>query len=104
MPGLSSNPAFGCVYLIAQAFSQDGWDLRPGAVQEIENLPLHVYKERGESRIPPCAEVLLTERAAEMILDKGFMPLLSFRNRDTIRLARFQSLTAPPSPLAGRGR
>jgi type VI secretion system protein ImpC len=99
---LWGNPALACVYSLAQAFSHYGWDLRPGVVQEIESLPLHVYKERGESRITPCAEVLLTERAAEIILDKGFMPLLSLKNRDTIRLARFQSLTDPPSPLAGR--
>ncbi|MBM4330020.1 MAG: hypothetical protein FJ117_02150 [Deltaproteobacteria bacterium] len=99
---LWGNPAFACVYLIARAFSQNGWDLRPGVIQEIENLPLHVYKEGGESRITPCAEVLLTERAAEIILDKGFMPLLSLKNRDIIRQARFQSLTDPPSPLAGR--
>jgi len=62
---LWGNPALACAYLLARAFSQDGWDLRPGAVQEIESLPLHVYKEEGESRVTPCAEVLLTERAAE---------------------------------------
>jgi len=99
---LWGNPAFACAYLIAQAFSENGWDLRPGAVGEIENLPLHVYREKGESRITPCAEVLLTEQAAETILDRGFMPLLSFKSQDRIRLARFQSLTEPPSPLAGR--
>jgi type VI secretion system protein ImpC len=99
---LWGNPAFACACLLAQAFSQEGWDLRPGVVQEIEGLPLHVYRERGESRITPCAEVLLTEQAAEMILDKGFMPLLNIKNRDLIRLGRFQSLTDPPSPLAGR--
>jgi type VI secretion system protein ImpC len=99
---LWGNPALACVYLLAQAFSHYGWDLRPGVVQEIESLPLHVFKEGGESRITSCAEVLLTERAAEMILDKGFMPLLSLKNRDIIRLARFQSLTDPLSPLAGR--
>jgi type VI secretion system protein ImpC len=99
---LWGNPALACVTLLAQAFSHYGWDLRPGVVQEIESLPLHVFKEGGESRITPCAEVLLTERAAEIILDKGFMPLLTLKNRDLIRLARFQSLTDPPSPLAGR--
>ena len=98
---LWGNPALACAYLLAQAFSQDGWDLRPGIVQEIENLPLHVYREQGESRITPCAEVLLTEQAAEKILDKGLIPLLSFKNQDRIRLARFQSLTDPPSPLVG---
>ncbi len=100
---LWGNPSFACVYLLAQAFTHHGWNLRPGVIQDIEGLPLHIYKEEGESRIKPCAEVVLTERAAETILDNGLMPLLSFRNQDTIRLARFQSLADPLTHLAGRG-
>ncbi len=99
---LWGNPCFACVYLLGLAFSKFGWRLRPGAVQDIDSLPLHVYQEAGETRIKPCAETLLTERAAEIILDKGFMPLLSFRDQDMIRLARFQSLALPPTALAGR--
>jgi type VI secretion system protein ImpC len=99
---LWGNPSFACVYLLAQAFSAYGWDLRPGILQEIEGLPLHVYKEQGESLIKPCAEVVLTERVAEAILEKGFMPLLSFKDQDTVRLARFQSIADPPTHLAGR--
>lgn len=99
---LWGNPAWACAYLIAEAFSRDGWGLRPGAIQDIGNLPLHVYKKGGESLITPCAEVLLTETAMEMILDKGLMPLLSFKNQDAIRMARFQSLSDPPTPLRGR--
>jgi len=98
---LWGNPSFACIYLLAQAFSEYGWGFRPGVVQEVEGLPLHIYKEQDESRIKPCAEVLLTERAAETILDNGIMPLLAFRNRDILRLARFQSLAEPLSPLAG---
>ena len=71
-------------------------------IQDIEGLPMHIYKEQSESKIKPCAEVVLTERAAEIILDKGLMPLLSFLNQDTIRLARFQSLAEPLTHLAGR--
>jgi type VI secretion system protein ImpC len=56
----------------------------------------------GETRIQPCAEVLLTEHAAERILAQGIMPLLSFRDRDKVRLARFQSLADPPAALQGR--
>ena len=52
----------------------------------------------------PCAEVLLTERAAEIVLERGLMPLLSFRDRDRIRLARFQSVREPLTALAGRWR
>jgi type VI secretion system protein ImpC len=99
---LWGNPCFACVYLLAEAFNQHGWGFRPGRVQEIGDLPLHVYKEEGESKMEPCAEAFLSQRAAEIILDKGFMPLLSFRDRDAIRLARFQSIADPLTALAGR--
>jgi type VI secretion system protein ImpC len=99
---LWGNPCFAGACLLGQAFSAYGWDMRPGAVQDVSGLPLHVYQETGETRIKPCAEVVLTERAAEIILDKGFMLLLSFRDQDMIRLIRFQSLALPPMLLAGR--
>ncbi|MBW2570376.1 MAG: type VI secretion system contractile sheath large subunit [Deltaproteobacteria bacterium] len=99
---LWGNPSFACVYLLAQAFTHHGWNLRPGIIQDIEGLPLYIYKEEGKSRIKPCAEVVLTERAAEIILDKGLMPLLCFRNQDIIRLARFQSIADPLTRLTGR--
>jgi type VI secretion system protein ImpC len=99
---LWGNPAFACVYLLTQVFTHYGWDLRPGVILDIEGLPLHLYKAQGETRVKPCAEVVLTDRAAETILDKGLMPLLSFRNQDKIQLARFQSIADPLTHLAGR--
>jgi len=99
---LWGNPAFGCACLLGRVFREYGWGLRPGAVQEIESLPIYVYEEDGERRVKPCAEVLLTLRAAEIILERGLMPLLSFRDRDVVRLARFQSIRDPLTPLAGR--
>jgi type VI secretion system protein ImpC len=99
---LWGNPSFACIYLLAQAFSRYGWNLRPGIIQDIEGLPLYIYKEEGESRVKPCAEVVLTERAAEIILDKGLMPLICFRNQDIIRPARFQSIADPLTSMAGR--
>ena len=50
----------------------------------------------------PCAEVVLSDRAAEIILDGGLMPVLSLRDQDVVRLARFQSIADPLAPLAGR--
>ncbi len=99
---LWGNPAFVCVYLLGRAFSRLGWDFRSDVNQEIEGLPLHVYEDQGETHLKPCAEVVLTDRAMETILDKRFMPLLSMKNQDVIRLARFQSLTDPATSLAGR--
>ncbi len=99
---LWGNPAFICALLLAQAFSHDGWDLRPGSIQNIQDLPLHIYKEQGASVTKPCAEVVLTERALEKMLALGVMPLLSYKNQDAARLARFQSVSDPLTQLGGR--
>lgn len=98
---LWGNPVFACLELIGRAFMEEGWNGRPGLFLEVEGLPLHIFTHEGESQIQPCAEVLLTERAAELILDKGFMPMLSLKDQDVIRLARFQSIATPLRPLAG---
>ncbi|MCK9296113.1 MAG: type VI secretion system contractile sheath large subunit [Desulfobulbaceae bacterium] len=98
---LWGNPVLACALLLGQAFSNQGWRMRPGEVDEIARLPLHVYQQDGESRTKPCAEVVLTQRAAELIMERGFMPLLSFVNQDRVRLARFQSIAEPPTRLAG---
>lgn len=99
---LWGNPSFACLYLLAQAFSENGWDLQPGTVQDVEALPLHVYEEEGESRTKPCAELVLTQDAVEAIIKKGFMPLISFKNQDRAQLAYFQAITDPPRLLSGR--
>ncbi|MBI9091468.1 MAG: type VI secretion system contractile sheath large subunit [Desulfobacterium sp.] len=98
---LWGNPSFACAMLLAQAFTRYGWDLRPGVILDIQGLPLHVYKEDGEFVTKPCAEVLVTEGALEKILDLGVMLFLSYKNQDTVRLARFQSLADPLAQLAG---
>ncbi|OQY08388.1 MAG: hypothetical protein B6I22_00825 [Desulfobacteraceae bacterium 4572_123] len=99
---LWGNPAFICALLLAQSFSHDGWDLRPGSIQNIQGLPLHVHKEQGESVTKPCSEVVFTEKALEKILALGVMPVLSYKNRDSVRLARFQSVADPLTQLKGR--
>jgi type VI secretion system protein ImpC len=99
---LWGNPCHACAYLLAQGFNEFGWELRPGAIKDIEGLPMHFCQEEGEARIKPCAEVLLIEKTAETILEKGLMPLISFKDQDKVRLARFQSLAKPAAHLAGR--
>jgi type VI secretion system protein ImpC len=98
---LWGNAAFACACLLGRSFSEDGWGMELGAA-ELDDLPLYVEDKDGERRVKPCAETLLTLRAAEMILDAGLMPLLSFRDRDVVRLPRFQSLRSPLTALAGR--
>jgi type VI secretion system protein ImpC len=99
---LWGNPALACAYLLGEAFSESGWNLRPGEINEINGLPAHVYRADGESVLKPCAEALLTEDAAEAILDQGLMPLLSMKGSDSVRSVRFQSIAEPAAPFAGR--
>jgi type VI secretion system protein ImpC len=95
------NPAFGLTYLLAAAFAENGWNMVPGSVRELDGMPLHVYREEGESVAKPCAELLLHERDVEQLLDAGIMPLASIRDTDRVRLVRFQSIAEPARGLAG---
>jgi type VI secretion system protein ImpC len=99
---LWGNPAIACAYLLGEAFTESGWDFRPGEINEISGLPAHVYRANGESHLKPCAEALLTEHAAEAILDQGLMPFISVKGSDAIRLLRFQSVAEPAAALSGR--
>ncbi|MDX9788465.1 MAG: type VI secretion system contractile sheath large subunit [Desulfobacterales bacterium] len=98
---LWGNPAVVCAFLLANAFSRDKWQLRPGTFQDVERLALHITTKAGETITQPCAEVLLTERTALKILDTGLMPLVSFKDQDMARLVRFQSIAQPATQLAG---
>ncbi len=92
---LWGHPGLACAKLLCDAFRRSGLGFRPGEVLDIDGLPVFVYQRDGESATTPTAEVYLTERAAAQILKAGFMPLLSFKHQDRIRLARFQSIAEP---------
>ena len=98
---LWGNPAVACACLLGEAFRREGWDLRPGRGQ-ITGLPLHYYKVDGESVAKPCAEILLSEREAEFLLENGLMPVASMKDQDSILLVRMQSIGDPVAQLAGR--
>jgi len=98
---LWGNPAFALALLAAQAFQEEGWAMALEGHVDATGLPAHVYREDGEARQQPCAEVLLSESMGEAILMRGIMPLLSYRNRDAARLLRWQSVADPASPLQG---
>lgn len=98
---LWGNPAFFCACLIGQSFLAHGWELARRLARRIDGLPQHIYREDGEPTAKPCAEILMTERAAESLLDLGYMPLASLKNEPAALIVRFQSIAAPAAPLAG---
>ncbi len=99
---LWANPSFVCAMLLANSFSNSGWEMGESFLTKVDGLPTHLYQADGETKTKPCAEVVLTENACERLLEQGLMPLLSYRNSDLVRLARFQSIASPLKSLSGR--
>jgi type VI secretion system protein ImpC len=98
---LWGNPAFLVALLLGRGYSQSGWGCPPGSLAEVDELPIWVYQdEDGDDVVRPCGEVLLTEAAAARVAEAGFMPVLSYRERDQVRVGVFQSIRK--SALSGR--
>jgi type VI secretion system protein ImpC len=95
---LWGNSAFLCALALGEAFAREGWALRPERGREIGDLPLYAYKNDGESAVYPCAEALLSDRAAERIYDAGLVALQSIRGRDAVLLGGLRS-TSKGNPL-----
>lgn len=97
---LWGSGALAVTALIAQSFIENRWELNIGSTQEISQLPAYTYRVQGEAVLQPCAESALLERAADAGIANGLMPLQGFRNKNSVRLLRFQSLAH--TALAGR--
>ncbi|KQV87777.1 hypothetical protein ASD15_27345 [Massilia sp. Root351] len=87
--------------LLGRAFEAGAWDMSPGDVLELDDLPAHIVRRDGEAHMQACAEAFLTERTATALLEHGLMPLLSFKNRNAARLLRSQSVSFPAQDLSG---
>lgn len=98
---LWGNSAFGIALLIGLAFQEKGWLLEPGDVLDIDSLPAHSYERDGEIVLQPCAEAFISERSAQTLLEHGLIPLMSYRDRERVRVARILSLATPARALTG---
>jgi len=98
---LWGSPALACALLIGRAFEARGWQMEPGDVVQLDELPAYTYELDGLPRLYPCAEAYFSERVMGAVLGCGVMPFVSFRDRNAVRLARFQSIAEPLRALAG---
>ena len=98
---LWGSGAFLCGHRLVNAFAEDAWEMElEGAGGEIGGLPVHSFTAGGEKEAKPCAEAWLSEKAADVILRHGLMPILSVRGRDSVILVSLRSISDPASPLA----
>ncbi|MCO8120422.1 type VI secretion system contractile sheath large subunit [Stieleria sp. TO1_6] len=94
-------PALFCGTLIATSFLENEWEMNLSDNLELDDFPTVIFDDEGEKQLKACSEVYLSERVAESLLDQGIMPLMSFKNRNAIRLLRFQSIADPLTGLSG---
>lgn len=99
---LWGNAAFLKAELLARNSLTNGWDMQAEKVSQTDNLPVHYYMEEGETVGKPVAEILLTERGAEILSKQGLIPLWSVRNADSVRSADFRSIDKHSQKLSGR--
>jgi type VI secretion system protein ImpC len=93
--------ALACATLIATSFVESSWEMTLGDHLELVDLPAATFTVDGEPHLKPCAEVNVPQRVGESMLALGVMPLMSFKNRNAVRLLRFQSMATPEGALRG---
>ncbi len=90
---LWSNGCFALGQLLADSFANYGWEMKDRLAQDIDGLPLHVYKQDDETVYNPCAEITMTEAGVNKLIAAGLMPLVSYRGTDRVKLAMYQSIS-----------
>ncbi|CAN7377308.1 type VI secretion system contractile sheath large subunit [Pseudoduganella sp. LjRoot289] len=98
---LWGHASLACTLLLGHAFENSAWDMSPGDELDLGDLPAHIVRRDGEAHMQACAEAYLSERTGDAILQRGLMPLLSFKNRNAARLLRSQSISQPAQALSG---
>jgi type VI secretion system protein ImpC len=91
-----ANPIFACAALLGESWMNFG---EPDAAHELDGMLSYSWREGGEARFQPAGEALVTDRAAEAILDRGLIPLMSSKHGSEVRVPRFQSVADPPVAL-----
>lgn len=99
---LHGNAALAGALLLAEAFDEGEWAMRPAQHREVERLSLVLHRHGGTVQALPCARHAVGERDALRLLAGGLMPLVAPRESDSVALLRWQSVAEPATALAGR--
>ena len=98
-----ANACFVSALLHARTYSAYGWsEMGRSLEQDVEGMPLHMYKSNGETVYKPCGEILMTDKGVEKLMEFGLTPLVSYKAMDKIKVARHQSVADPVTGLSGR--
>jgi type VI secretion system ImpB/VipA family protein len=96
---LWGNPVAQIARMYIERFKRDGWKMDAAAGQTVGDLPVYAFKDGKDSLMIPCAEAWLTERAGVAISQQGYIPILSIKNSDTVRIGAITSMSSDGSAL-----
>jgi len=97
---LWGNPGLGCAALLGQGFAKDGWGFKPGAILDLENMPMYVFEDDFD-KIVTVAERWVTAKDSQQTSKVGAMALMAVKGKDALHLSQFVSLADGSPPLAG---
>lgn len=91
---LWANPVVLVGILLAATWKKDGKAMELGSLMSLGDMPLHHVNDRyGDQVALPCTERNLTADPVQHTLARGFMPVLSIKGRNEIRLGGFRALS-----------
>jgi len=96
---LWGNSAVLCAQLLAEALAATDAESAFAGAGEVGELPVFRFTREGERVTQPCAEAWLSDRAADVILGHGLIPVLSLKGRDAVRVVNLRSIAEPPRAL-----
>ncbi|WP_425466238.1 type VI secretion system contractile sheath small subunit [Ostreiculturibacter nitratireducens] len=97
---LWANPVVLVAILLAATFKKDGKSMSLGSLMTLGDMPFHYVSDRyGDQVALPCTDRNMTQDAAQQALARGYMPVLSPKGRNEVRLGSFRSLGG--SEIAG---
>jgi type VI secretion system protein ImpC len=96
---LWGSPALALGRVLTRAFERDGWGMDPAEDTGLQKLPLHVYREDGEARALPCAEVLMSEETLRRVAEEGFIAVASYKDSDEVRFYGVRTVAGTALPI-----
>lgn len=99
---LWGNPAIMVALVLGRSFAEHRWALMRGLEPEISGLPVGAVGRGADAVAVGPGEGPLSVRAADALMERGFMVLAPLKETDRARLVRVQSCAQPIAALAGR--
>lgn len=94
---LWANPVALVTILLAKSFRKNGPSLGLGSIMSLGGMPYHFVKDRyGDQVQLPCTERNLTQASTQATIARGYMPVISVKGRDEVRLGSFNALNGAP--------